>query len=308
MFRPSSSRVLSLLLLVGVALPARAQNPVFGRWDLTVDDGTERYPMWLELSKGAPPGGRLQPRGGHALALSDLAVEGPKLTFTLPSDPRRPDMPRFEGVVTGDEMLAEIVRKDGQRLKVTGRRAPTLARNRSPNWGAPVDLLANGLQGWTTRAARNGWSYANGELVNTPPSSDLISKLVFTDFRLQLEVNVPKGGNSGIYLRGRHEVQVQDDYGKPPYDRGMGGIYGQVQPMSLPARPAGEWQTLDITLLGRRVTVVLNGVTIINNQEIPGSTGGALDSNEAEPGPIMLQGDHSGVTYRNIKVTPAVYR
>jgi hypothetical protein len=140
------------------------------------------------------------------------------------------------------------------------------------------------------------------------PSSDLISKLVFTDFKLHLEVNVPKGGNSGIYLRGRHEIQVQDDYGKPPHNRGMGGIYGQVQPMSLPAKPAGEWQTYDITFVGRRVTVVLNGVTIIDNQEIPGITGGALDSNEGEPGPIMLQGDHTGVTYRNIRVTPAVYR
>jgi hypothetical protein len=127
----------------------------------------------------------------------------------------------------------------------------------------------------------------------------------FDDFRLHVEVQVPPGGNSGIYLRGRYEVQVADSYGKEPSSRGMGGIYGQVTPMSLPARPAGEWQTLDITLVGRRVSVVLNGTTIMDQAEIPGITGGALDSDESAPGPIMLQGDHSGVRYRNIRIVPA---
>jgi hypothetical protein len=134
---------------------------------------------------------------------------------------------------------------------------------------------------------------------------DLVSKRTFTDFKLHIEVNVPPQGNSGIYLRGRHEVQVQDDYGKAPCDRCMGGIYGQVRPTANAAKPAGEWQSYDITFVGRHVTVVLNGVTIIDNREIPGITGGALDSNEGEPGPIMLQGDHTGVKYRNIRITPA---
>ena len=127
----------------------------------------------------------------------------------------------------------------------------------------------------------------------------------FVDFKLHLDVNVPPKGNSGIYLRGRHEVQVQDDFGNDPHSRRMGGIYGQVTPTSLPAKPAGQWQTFDITLIGRRVTVVLNGVVIIDHQEIPGITGGALDSDEAAPGPLMLQGDHGGIRYRNITIQPA---
>ena len=128
----------------------------------------------------------------------------------------------------------------------------------------------------------------------------------FQDFQLHVEVMVPEGSNSGIYLRGRYEVQVQDDHGKEPHARGMGGIYGQVTPVENAALPAGEWQSFDITLVGRTVTVVLNGKTIIDGQEIPGITGGALDSREAEPGPIFLQGDHGRILYRNLVLTPGL--
>ena len=68
----------------------------------------------------------------------------------------------------------------------------------------------------------------------------------------------------------------------------------------------GEWQTFDITLLGRVVTIVVNGTTVISEQAIPGITGGALDSDEGAPGPLMLQGDHTAVEYRNIVLTPAI--
>ncbi len=128
----------------------------------------------------------------------------------------------------------------------------------------------------------------------------------FEDFQLHVEVLVPEGSNSGIYLRGRYEVQVQDDHGKEAHARGMGGIYGQVTPAENASLPAGEWQSFDITLLGRLVTVVLNGKTIIDREEIPGITGGALDSREAEPGPIFLQGDHGRILYRNLVLTPAL--
>jgi hypothetical protein len=263
--------------------------------------------MWLELTPGAPPGGRLHGGWGHALPLSNVRVDGTSLTFVMPSEQPISNPSRFSATVTGDALTGEVVAPNGSRITITGKRAPTLVRNRSPDWGTSVDLLAKGLAGWEIRSrdGKNGWTYANGVLTNTPPSTDLVSKQKFTDFKLHIEVNVPPKGNSGIYLRGRHEVQVQDDYGKPTCNRCMGGVYGQVQPMTNPAKPAGEWQSVDITYVGRRVTVVLNGVTIIDNQEIPGITGGALDSNEAESGPIMLQGDHSGVQYRNIRITAA---
>ena len=142
--------------------------------------------------------------------------------------------------------------------------------------------------------------------MNEDSGSDLVTEASFQDFQLHAEVMVPEGSNSGIYLRGRYEVQVQDDYGKEPHTRGMGGIYGQVTPAENASLPAGEWQTFDITLVGRTVTVVLNGKTIIDKKEIPGTTGGALDSREAEPGPIFLQGDHGRILYRNLVLTPAL--
>ena len=111
--------------------------------------------------------------------------------------------------------------------------------------------------------------------------------------------------NSGVYLRGRYEVQIQDDFGKEPESHRNGGIYGFVTPTSNPAKKAGEWQSLDITLIGRRVTVVLNERRSSIRSRFPGITGGALDSNEGEPGPIMLQGDHEQIYYRNIVITPA---
>jgi hypothetical protein len=148
------------------------------------------------------------------------------------------------------------------------------------------------------------WQAENGVLANKLKGSDLLTEVKLEDFKLHIEVNYPEGSNSGIYLRGRYEVQVQDDYGKEPHSRYMGGVYGHITPTANAAKPAGEWQVFDITLLGRWVTVELNGKVIIDNQEIPGITGGALDSREGEPGPIMLQGDHGPVSYRNIVVTP----
>ena len=297
-----------LLLLLSSLTPVTGQQAaIHGRWDLTVVDGADSYPMWLEVRPGMPVGGRVQPQGGHALPIGKTAtLDGNRLSFIMPDEPPA-KAARVTVEADGDVLTGTLAYPGGRTARVTGKRAPSLVRARSPDWLAPVDLLKDGLDGWRLRnpGEKNSWSIANGELVNTPPGVDLVSKRSFTDFKLHIEVNVPPGGNSGIYLRGRHEVQVQDDYGKAPGNRLMGGIYGQVQPMSLPARPAGEWQTFDITLIGRRVTVELNGVTIIASQEIPGITGGALDSDEGAPGPIMLQGDHTGVRYRNIRITPA---
>jgi hypothetical protein len=106
-----------------------------------------------------------------------------------------------------------------------------------------------------------------------------------------------------VYLRGRYEVQVEDSRGKEPNSHFLGGIYGFLTPNENVAGNPGEWQVYDITLVGRRVTVEANGKTIIYNQIIPGITGGALDSREGEPGPILLQGDHGPVEYRNITVS-----
>lgn len=293
--------------MVSILLLASIQAGVAGRWDLTATEGAAVYPMWVEIQAGPPAGGRFQGRYGHALPLTGVVIEGNRVRFPMPSEQRAANPAQFSALLEGESLSGEIISSNGSRIRISGLRAPSLSRSRSPEWGAAVDLLARGLAGWRLEDpdGTNNWTIANGELVNSGPGTNLITREVFTDFKLHIEINVPSAGNSGIYLRGRHEVQVADDYGKTPDSRRMGGIYGQVTPLALPARPAGEWQAMDITLIGRRVTVVLNGATILDSAEIPGITGGALDSAEGAPGPIMLQGDHTAVRYRNIRIVPA---
>ena len=140
--------------------------------------------------------------------------------------------------------------------------------------------------------------------MNTTPGNDLVTEQKFTDFQLHAEFRYPPRSNSGIYLRGRYEVQIEDNYGEEPECHKIGGIYGFLTPSVNAAKKAGEWQTLDVTLVGRVVTVVLNGERIIDRQAIPGITGGALDSHEGEPGPIFLQGDHGPIEFRRLTLTP----
>lgn len=293
--------------MVTLLLLASIQAGVGGRWDLTVTDGAASYPMWVEIFAGPPAGGRLQGHYGYALPLIGVAIEGKTVRFPVPTEERVANPAQFTATLDGESLAGEIVYPNGSRIKISGLRAPSLSRSRSPEWGTPVDLLANGLAGWRLENpdGKSNWAIATGELVNSAQGTNLITRDVFTDLKLHIEVNVPPGGNSGIYLRGRHEVQVSDDYGKRPDKLRMGAIFGQVTPFSLPARPAGEWQAFDITLIGRRVTVVLNGATVLDNAEIPGITGGALDSAEGAPGPIMLQGDHTAIRYRNIRIVPS---
>ena len=152
--------------------------------------------------------------------------------------------------------------------------------------------------------AKNGWVVRDGLLVNAEPGNNLLTERKFDDFQLHAEFRYPKGSNSGIYLRGRYEVQIEDNYGQEPDSHHIGGVYGFLTPSVNAARKAGEWQTLDVTLVGRVVTVALNGERIIDRQTIPGITGGALDSDEGAPGPLLLQGDHGPIEFRKVTLTP----
>ncbi|HEU4632350.1 MAG TPA: DUF1080 domain-containing protein, partial [Flavisolibacter sp.] len=167
----------------------------------------------------------------------------------------------------------------------------------------PVRLF-NGkdLTGWHAMG-ENQWKAENGILRSPKSGANIVTDKSFTDFKLHIEFRYPQGSNSGVYLRGRYEVQVMDSKVVSPVD--LGGVYGFIAPSELVAKAPGEWQSYDITLVGRMVTVVANGKKIICNQEIPGITGGALDSREGEPGPLLLQGDHGPIEFRNIVITPA---
>jgi hypothetical protein len=144
-----------------------------------------------------------------------------------------------------------------------------------------------------------------GVLRNQKSGGNLVTDRTFEDFKLHLEFRYPAGSNSGVYLRGRYEVQIAD---LEPEETGVGiigAVYGFLPPTENASKKPGEWQTFDITLVGRLVTVALNEKTIICNREIPGITGAALDSDEGKPGPLLLQGDHGPIEFRNIVITPA---
>ncbi len=193
--------------------------------------------------------------------------------------------------------------------------APDLAKVK---FGSPVTLF-NGkdLTGWrlVDEKQKNGFSVVDGILTNDPAQvegqphisyGNLRTDQKFEDFNLKLEVNVPVDGNSGIYLRGMYEVQVSDSYKKGLDSHNMGAIYSRICPVVSAEKPAGTWQTIDITLCDRHATVILNGTKIIDNQPIYGPTGGAIQSDVFAAGPIYLQGDHRAVQYRNIVLTPIV--
>lgn len=185
-------------------------------------------------------------------------------------------------------------------------------------YGEPVELF-NGydLTGWELIEDNlvNGWKAVDGVLLNdavqTPGEprvsyGNLRTVEEFEDFNLNLEVNIPEGSNSGVYLRGMYEIQVLDSYGREPNDHNMGALYSRITPLVAAEKPAGEWQTMDMTLVDRHLTVILNGETIIDNEPVLGPTGGALQSDVFAPGPIFLQGDHGPVSFRNMVLRPAV--
>ena len=194
----------------------------------------------------------------------------------------------------------------GQKYTWTGVRAPRLNSLREVTWGTPIQLLnSTDLTGWEATGNNNQWINVNGVLTSPKSGENIRTKATFDDFKLHIEFRYPKGSNSGVYLRGRYEIQIEDNQGKEPQNVYLGGVYGFIDPWVNAAKAPGEWQSYDVTLIGRMVTVIANGQTIIFKQEIPGITGGAINSDEAAPGPIMLQGDHGPIEYRNIIITPA---
>ncbi len=287
----------------------KAQKPIEGRWNLTVDQGYRIAPSWLEVRHSGHKmlTGQFVADGGSARPISKVNVEGNKVYFAIPPQWESEDNDmRFEATLENDKLTGVIITPSGRRWNFSGERAPLLLSNNVPVWGKPITLFnGKNTDGWHASGKNNQWIAESGILRSPASGSNLITDAKFNDFKLHIEFRYPEGSNSGVYLRGRYEIQVCDTRGPEPARDSLGAIYGFI----IPNRPAwkkpGEWQTLDVTLVGRIVTVVLNGQTIISEQPIPGITGGALDSKEGEPGPIMLQGDHGPIDYRNIIIRPA---
>jgi hypothetical protein len=281
-----------------------------GRWDLTLNAPDREYPSWLELSQ---ENGQLKAhmvgRWGNARPLPKVEITNGHLKFVSQKEEedRKDDMV-FEATVNGNRLSGSTTGPDGTPWTWTGERAPTLKRSGTPKWGKPISLFdGKSLSGWTVSKSNSSsvWKVENGDLITPGEGPELISDAKFQDFKLHVEFNCGPNSNSGVYLRGRYEVQIETDSANEPASQRIGGVYGFLAPTpELPRKP-GEWQTFDITLIGRMVSVAQNGRTIINNSEIPGITGGALDSHEALPGPIYLQGSEKGrVAFRNMVITP----
>jgi len=328
----SANWIPALALAAMLASANAAENPWLGAWELTIPGGGAG---WLGVEDH---GGQLKASllwgGGSVLPLDSARVDDGKLVLTRIETVDRKDAAgktvktriaeTLTATASGDNLRFVTVkpRANGggeDKAEFTGKRqpplppAPELSKVR---FGEPLSLFnGHDLSGWrlTDSGADNGWRAQDGLLVNDTMQEagkprkhfgNLRTEREFEDFNLKLEVRVAKGRNSGVYLRGIYEVQVEDSYGKPLDSHNMGAIYSRITPASAAEKPPDEWQTLDITLVDRHVTVVLNGKKIVDNQPLAGCTGGALWSDVSRPGPIYLQGDHTSIEYRNVVLRP----
>jgi hypothetical protein len=310
----------TLILMLSVRVYSENKNAAdktasvqsfLGRWDLTLKTPLREYPSWLEITlEQGQLQARMVSRWGHARPLPKCELSKGRVRFVSPKEEedRKDDMV-FEGELSGNRLVGTTTGPDGTPWQWTGERAPSLKRKNAPKWGTPTPLFnGRNLSGWkmSDPGSKATWQVENGTLVSPGRGPELISDAKFEDFKLHVEFNCTPGANSGVYLRGRYELQIEDDPEPEGPTMRTGGVYGFLVPSPEQPRRPGEWQSYDITLVGRVVTVVQNGQTIIDKQEIPGITGGALDSHEALPGPIYLQGSEVGhVAFRNITLTPA---
>lgn len=329
-----SAKIALFALLLSISpFAAMAQNPFVGGWGLSPAGGGAG---WLGVTEeNGQVKASLMWIGGSVVPFKEARVENGQFVGLQHQEWDQEGQGGRKTHMTMDQTFT--ARRSGDTLEGSLHTTTTGGRDRSSNqnftgkrlppmppapdlskvrFGRAMKIF-NGrdLTGWrlTDPNAVNGWKVENGELINNPVQTEgqphknygnLRTDQEFEDFRITLEVNVPKGGNSGVYLRGIYEVQVEDSYGEPADPHHMGAVYSRIKPTATAEKPAGEWQTMDITLVDRHVTVILNGTKIIDNQPVLGPTGGALWADVARPGPIYLQGDHAAVKYRNIVLRP----
>jgi hypothetical protein len=308
---------------LGAVLNA-ADNPFMGRWALTIPGGGAGW-LGVEEKDGALSSSVLW-GGGSVVPTAGTKVDGDTLIVTREQKNKEGKLSAIETItakIEGDALKLTTAKKNaegkeiGKPAEFAGKRIaeipakPDLAKVK---FGDPIQLM-NGkdLTGWRLlKEADNGWSVVDGVLQNRVVKAkdkhfgNLRTDAEFEDFNLKTEVRTQEGSNSGIYLRGIYEVQIMESFGKPLDSHHMGALYSRITPSVNAEKPIGEWQTLDITLVDRHLTVILNGTTIIDNAPVLGCTGGAMTSDEFKPGPLYLQGDHTNVDYRNMVLRPVV--
>lgn len=305
-----------LLVLVPLCAAVAGDEAFNGRWDIQAPGQSRGW--WLEIQNAGTPraaGFFVTAYGGQNNEIRDLLISGGELSFSFwrPFRGRdsEPELRVWRARLVDGKLEGLYLPPGGQPMTWIGVRAPEIAEADDGTWneGEPVRLFnGNDLSGWRSVAPSTpvNWEVADGALKNRPGARDIVSAQKFWNFKLHVEYRVAAHSNSGIGLRGRYEVQILEDYGRPADAHGNGAIYGRVAPTANASKPAGEWQTFDVRLVGRTVTITLNGTTIIDHKIIEGLTAIAGDSNEGEPGPIILQGDHGPVEFRSVVLTPLV--
>ncbi|MCS7026089.1 MAG: DUF1080 domain-containing protein [Bryobacteraceae bacterium] len=306
---------LGLATLALLELAPLFANPKFnGRWDITVRNEPRRRAWWLEIeaAETANPRGKfISAYAGDLNPIEEIRIQGDELTFGFQVNNRGHLV--YQAKLVGDRLEGtfEVEGNPNSRLVWTGVRAPVIQDRDDGSWVAAKTIeLFNGrdLTGWlpVVSGRELGWKVENGILKNVAGANNILTAEKFWNFDLHAEVRLGPGSNSGIVLRGRYEIQILDDFGKPPSRHSNGALYSRVAPLVNASRPAGEWQTYQIRIVGRQVTVVLNGQKILDKVEAEGLTAAAIDADEALPGPLFLQGDHGAVEFRKIRLTPLV--
>jgi hypothetical protein len=305
------------ILLLFLAAAAFAADADFnGRWDLTTVQPRPRG-WWVELKgvgTASPSGSFVSAYAGDLNKINAISVEGGEVKWVIetPNNSKNPAKFVYRAKLVNGKLEGTMTREGGtaQPIQFTGVRAPELANEKDDgSWkpGKPIELF-NGkdLSGWhaLVPTVEMKWSVVNGVLKNAPPTTDIVSDQNFWNFALHVEFKIVERSNSGIGLRGRYEIQVLEDYGRPPNTHGAAALYSRVAPSVNASKPAGEWQTYDIRLVGRDLTVVHNGKKVLDHVHIDGLTAIANNANEGEPGPFIVQGDHSNIEIRKFTVTP----
>lgn len=308
----------TMMLLIALAGAGLAGDADFnGRWVIQPEGADRDRAAWLEISGagtgtiagyavGMQPGGQLDP-------INSARIENGVLHFQVERPVGRGAKQRITQSVTTARVSGDGIRGrsvvNGKAFEWAGRRAPLIEDKDDGSWkkGAPVVLFdGKDKSRWEAQHPERTkeWSVRGGLLLNSDGADLLVSKDKFWNFELDVEYLVKPGMNSGVGLRGRYEIQIFDDYGEAPSLHSNGALYSRVPPAKNASKPAGEWQTMHLRLVGRDLTVVLNGEKIHDKTLVEGFTAIATDWREDQPGPITLQGDHGEIQIRKVVATP----
>lgn len=313
--------ILTVFALLQCSFLQAAENPFIGRFALTIPGGGAGW-LGVEVIEGELKSSILW-GGGSVVPTAATKTEGDTLTITRVQKSKQQEI--VTETITA-KLSGNVINCTTVKTKTDGKEfgKAEFSGNRIPPVPAAPDLtkvkygealsIFNGkdLAGWrlVDQSRDNGWSVEDGVLMNriTPGKhhGNLRTDAEFEDFNITLEVRTQTNSNSGVYLRGIYEIQIAETFGKPLDSHNMGALYSRITPSVAAEKPIGEWQSMSVTLVDRHVTVVLNNQTIIDNKPVLGCTGGAMTSEESKPGPIMLQGDHTNIDYRNVVLRPVV--